>query len=199
MTETIKIIPPKGFDYINTGNPSATTNPPTALATWLNATTGTISICTDNTTDANVWLRTSVNTDWESFTLSTTITGATWTAQKRRVDSYMEIHAKGSFTGGSGGNSNITVPDSLTIASSVFGVTSFGQDLISVCDYYDASSGYHYQGTVVVLDSTTLRLSITTVQGSYTRLGSVSTTVPFSPVSGDIYRFRCFVPIAEWQ
>jgi hypothetical protein len=56
MNKTVRILPNKGFDYINTGNPSTTTNPPVALVTWLNATTGVLFICTDNTTNANVWV-----------------------------------------------------------------------------------------------------------------------------------------------
>jgi len=55
MTETLRILPSKGFDYINTGNPTASTNPPVALVTWLNATSGSLFTCIDNTTDANVW------------------------------------------------------------------------------------------------------------------------------------------------
>ena len=56
MTQSIRILPQKGFDYINTGNPTASVNPPCALVTWLNATSGEIFLCLDNTVDSNDWV-----------------------------------------------------------------------------------------------------------------------------------------------
>lgn len=43
------------FNYQAAGTPSYNTNPPTANVNWLNTTTGDVWVCTNNTTNANVW------------------------------------------------------------------------------------------------------------------------------------------------
>lgn len=43
------------FDYIVVGVPTTSINPTILYATYLNVTTGEVCVCTDNTTDANVW------------------------------------------------------------------------------------------------------------------------------------------------
>lgn len=48
--------PASGFDYTETTNPFITTNPTAVGATWINTTSGEIFVCTDATTDANVWV-----------------------------------------------------------------------------------------------------------------------------------------------
>lgn len=55
-TATLRILPNKGFDYVNSGSPSTTVNPRLPFATWLDTSTGKIFVCTDNTLNANVWV-----------------------------------------------------------------------------------------------------------------------------------------------
>jgi len=43
------------WDFINSSDPTVTTNPSQANATWLNTTSGEQFVCIDNTADANVW------------------------------------------------------------------------------------------------------------------------------------------------
>jgi len=43
------------FDYIFNTNPAATSNPPIVNVTWLNALTGEVFICIDNTVNRNGW------------------------------------------------------------------------------------------------------------------------------------------------
>lgn len=52
---SLRILPNKGFDYINPGSPTISVNPSVAFVTWLNTTSGEIFVCTDNTVGANVW------------------------------------------------------------------------------------------------------------------------------------------------
>lgn len=47
---------PSSFDYEQAGNPGVNTNPTTANAKWLNISTAELFVCTDNTTDANIWI-----------------------------------------------------------------------------------------------------------------------------------------------
>ena len=42
-------------NYEMATDPTATTNPVRVPVSWLNITSGELWICTDNTTDANIW------------------------------------------------------------------------------------------------------------------------------------------------
>lgn len=44
------------WDYIQPTNPAVDTNPSSLYAKWLNSSTGEEFICTDNTTDINIWI-----------------------------------------------------------------------------------------------------------------------------------------------
>ena len=43
------------YDYVFYGNPTDSVNPSCLYATWLNASTGEVFVCRDNTVDQNVW------------------------------------------------------------------------------------------------------------------------------------------------
>lgn len=44
------------YDYVFYGYPTDSVNPSCLYATWLNASTGEVFVCRDNTVDANVWV-----------------------------------------------------------------------------------------------------------------------------------------------
>jgi hypothetical protein len=44
-----------GFDYESDNNPTTSTNPTKQSAKWLNTSTAELFVCTDNTTDNNIW------------------------------------------------------------------------------------------------------------------------------------------------
>lgn len=69
-----RILPAKGFDYINIGNPPVDVNPPTVPVTWCNMTSGVLFICINNTPGANVWIEVAGGT---SYAASLTVNTAT--------------------------------------------------------------------------------------------------------------------------
>lgn len=55
--DNMRILPAgSGFDYVNSGPPTAVVNPNRPFVTWLDMSTGEIFVCKDATSGANVWV-----------------------------------------------------------------------------------------------------------------------------------------------
>ena len=50
-----RIRPFGGFDYVQAGDPTIDVNPNMVGVSWLNITSGELFICTDVSTDSNIW------------------------------------------------------------------------------------------------------------------------------------------------
>jgi hypothetical protein len=108
-------------NYELPSNPTATVNPVRIPVTWLNTTTGNIFICTDNTTDANVWkLKSGFRGCLIYPTATNVLTTATWEkivfgATKYDTDTFWTV----------GSPTRITIPAGVSKVR-VIGCVTFG-------------------------------------------------------------------------
>jgi len=87
-------IPIANFEYPT--NPTTTINPVRIPVTWLNTSTGNTFICTDNTTDANVWKLKSgfrgvlLTLSADETIPHNTVTGVSWDTETYDTDGFHE-------------------------------------------------------------------------------------------------------------
>lgn len=196
----MRILPSKGFDYINTGNPTVSVNPPVALVTWLNAVTGQIWVCVDNTAGANIWKSQGpIISEKESFTPSVSgTTNVTWTGQKWRIGNLLYLEINGLLTGNLTGNPVVTLPDGLLFDLSI--ITGeinrlFGSGTLREVGVYV----FPIMGRSV--NSTTFQLlSFTDVLTAQENMSPINGSFPSTTLaSDDVITFFAAIPIAGWN
>lgn len=159
---------------------------------------------------ASITTKNSIVTDWVTFTPTivgstsnpTRATGATESAQWRRVGDSMEIeyfYSQSSLTGAVAGSGNYlwTIPSGFVIDTTKIATNTGGSLVVGSSRVFNGSGSAWYSGTVFPYSTTQLALL---VQGTaYATPNVVGTSwVPFTNASAIEYSFKATVPIVGW-
>ena len=185
------------FDYVDLGDPTATTNPNNLYATWLNITTGVVYVCISNASNSNVWKALGpITSEKASFTPAITgwTTNVTWVGQRWRIGNLLYLQVHGDLTGAPVGDLGLTLPDSLAIDDAVLD-TDVMQKLGEAVMRDTGTATY--VGPVMAQTDTTLRVYYYTATTD--TISSISATLPFTWANTDKIDLNICVPIKTWK